>query len=54
LLHAGETADEVAALLGHKDATVTRAVYLNEIDDAQRRQIRRDKIEAAFGNAFAA
>jgi hypothetical protein len=28
----------VAALWGHKDATVTRAVYLHEIEDAAQRQ----------------
>jgi integrase len=50
-LYAGDTADEVAALLGHRDATVTRAVYLHELDDAQRRAIRRDKIEQ-FGAIF--
>jgi integrase len=51
-LYAGDTADEVAALLGHKNATVTRAVYLHELDDAQRRAIRRDKIDQQFGAIF--
>ena len=53
-LHAGDTADEVAALLGHKDATVTRAVYLHEIEDGARRQLRRERIDAEFGATFRA
>jgi integrase len=51
-LLAGDTADEVAALLGHKDATVTRAVYLHEIEDAGRRALRRERIDAEFGAAL--
>ncbi len=34
---AGESIDEVAFLLGHRDATVTRTVYVREIADARRR-----------------
>jgi integrase len=52
-LYAGDTADEVASLLGHRDATVTRAVYLHEIESAERRAIRRDKIDKQFGAVFA-
>ncbi len=33
-LVAGESVDEVAFLLGHRDATVTRVVYIREIADA--------------------
>jgi integrase len=51
-LLAGDTADEVAALLGHKDATVTRAVYLHEIEDAERRALRRERIDSEFGAAL--
>ena len=32
--------DEVAFLLGHRDATVTRVVYVHEIADARRRACR--------------
>jgi integrase len=53
-LLAGDTADEVAALLGHKDATVTRVVYLHEIEDADRRALRRDRIDSEFGAALEA
>jgi integrase len=53
-LYAGDSADEVAVLLGHRDATVTRAVYLHEVEDAARRAIRRDRINAEFGSVFEA
>ena len=36
-LLAGESVDEVAFLLGHRDGTVTRAVYVREVADARRR-----------------
>jgi integrase len=51
-LLAGDTADEVATLLGHKDATVTRAVYLHELEDAGRRALRRERIDSEFGAAL--
>ena len=40
-LLAGESIDEVAFLLGHRDATVTRTVYVREVADARRRAMRR-------------
>lgn len=43
-LLAGESVDEVALLLGHKDATVTRQVYVREVADARRRQMRRSRM----------
>jgi integrase len=36
-LLAGESVDEVACLLGHRDGTVTRTVYVREVADARRR-----------------
>lgn len=33
-LLAGESIDETAFLLGHRDANVTRAVYVRELSDA--------------------
>jgi integrase len=48
LLNAGLSADDVARRLRHKDATVTRAVYLHEINDAQRRKVDRSLIEAVL------
>lgn len=43
-LLAGESIDEVAFLLGHRDATVTRTVYVREIADARRRAMRRSRM----------
>jgi integrase len=42
-LLAGESVDDVAFLLGHRDATVTRVVYVHEIADARRRHTRRSR-----------
>jgi integrase len=47
-LLAGESIDEVAFLLGHRDANVTRAVYLRELSDARRRNMRRSRIAAEY------
>jgi len=43
-LLAGESVDEIAFLLGHRDATVTRVVYVHEIADARRRSMRRSRM----------
>lgn len=51
-LLAGESVDEVAFLLGHRDATVTRVVYVHEIADARRRHMRRSRMTAEFGGAL--
>lgn len=45
---AGESIDEVAFLLGHRDATVTRTVYVREIADARRRAMRRSRMVAEY------
>ena len=47
-LLAGESVDEVAFLLGHRDATVTRTVYVREIADARRRAMRRSRMIAEY------
>lgn len=47
-LLAGESIDEVAFLLGHRDGTVTRAVYVREVNDARRREMRRSRIADEF------
>jgi integrase len=47
-LLAGESVDEVAFLLGHRDATVTRTVYVREVADARRRAMRRSRMVAEF------
>jgi integrase len=44
-LAAGESVDEIAFLLGHRDANVTRAVYVREIADNRRRASRRQQID---------
>ena len=48
-LLAGESVDEVAFLLGHRDANVTRAVYVREVADARRRNMRRSRMMAEYG-----
>lgn len=53
-LLAGESVDEVAFLLGHRDGTVTRTVYVREIADARRRSMRRSRMTAESGGALRA
>ena len=51
-LLAGESVDEVAFLLGHRDATVTRVVYVREVADARRRHMRRSRMTAEYAGAL--
>lgn len=51
-LLAGESVDEVAFLLGHRDGTVTRTVYVREVADARRRAMRRSRMAAEFAGAL--
>jgi hypothetical protein len=51
-LLAGESVDEVAFLLGHRDATVTRVVYIREIADVRRRSMRRSRMLAEYSGAL--
>ena len=51
-LLAGESIDEVAFLLGHRDANVTRAVYVRELPDARRRTMRRSRRISEFRELF--
>jgi integrase len=51
-LLAGESVDEVAFLLGHRDGTVTRTVYVREVADARRRSMRRSRMTAEFSAAL--
>lgn len=51
-LLAGESIDEIAFLLGHRDANVTRAVYLRELSDARRRSMRRSRMVAEFDDVL--
>ncbi len=54
LLTEGESADEIAFLLGHANANVTRAVYLHEVADARRLSMRRELLSAASVSAVEA
>ncbi|MGH3026082.1 MAG: tyrosine-type recombinase/integrase, partial [Gaiellaceae bacterium] len=49
-LLAGESVDEIAFLLGHRDANVTRAVYVHELADARRRTMRRSRMFEEFSD----
>jgi integrase len=51
-LLAGESVDEVAFLLGHRDGTVTRTVYVREVADARRRAFRRSRMAAEFAGTL--
>ncbi len=48
----GESVDEVAFLLGHRDASVTRVVYVHETTDAHRRHMRRSRMNAESAGAL--
>jgi integrase len=49
-LLAGESVDEIAFLLGHRDANVTRAVCVRELADVRRRSMRRSRMIAEYGD----
>lgn len=51
-LPASESMDGVAFLLGHRDANVTRAVYIRELADARQRSMRRSRMIAKLGELF--
>ncbi|MHB1837050.1 MAG: tyrosine-type recombinase/integrase [Solirubrobacteraceae bacterium] len=53
-LLAGESVDEIAFLLGHRDANVTRAVYVRELADARRRMMRRSRLAMEFAELLGA
>jgi integrase len=46
----GQDIDEVAFLLGHRDGTVTRQVYIQEVSDTRREAARRARISESYGN----
>ncbi len=50
----GESVDEVAFLLGHRDGTVTRTVYVREVADARRRAMRRSRMASEYAGALKA
>jgi integrase len=53
-LLAGESIDEIAFLLGHRDGNVTRAVYVREVADARRRAMRRSQMVSEFSTVMEA
>jgi hypothetical protein len=53
-LGAGESVDEVAFLLGHRNEAVTRAVYVREVNDARPRAARRSRMVIEYGSALEA
>jgi hypothetical protein len=44
--------DEVAFLLGHRDGTVTRTVYVREVADARGRVMRRSRMSAEYAGVL--
>lgn len=50
----GDGAEEASWMLGHKDSTVTRRVYVAEIASAERSSKRRGKLEARMGSTLSA
>jgi len=50
----GEGAEEVSWMLGHRNSNVTRAVYVHEIHDAERKAKSRARMEARYGSALEA
>lgn len=50
----GDNVEEAAWLLGHKDSTVTRRVYVDEIKSRERSSKRRAKLEARMGPTLTA
>jgi integrase len=51
-LLAGESVDELAFLVGHRDANVTRAVYVREVADARRRAMRRSRMATEYSGVL--
>jgi integrase len=51
-LLAGESVDEIAFLLGHRDANVTRAVYVRELADTRRCSMRRSRMLAEYADVL--
>jgi integrase len=49
-LLAGESIDEITSLLRHRDANVTRAVYVHELADTRRRTMRHSRMLAEFSD----
>ena len=50
----GEGAEEVSWMLGHRNSNVTRAVYVHEIKDAERKAKGRARMEAPWKRSTAA
>jgi integrase len=48
----GDGVEETSWLLGHKDSTVTRRVYIEEVTTAERSAKRRGRLEARMGSTL--
>jgi integrase len=48
----GDSAEEISWQLGHRNSTVTRAVYVQEVANAERKARRRANMEARYGDAL--
>ncbi len=53
-IHDGDSAEEVSWQLGHRSSLVTRAIYITEIQSAEREAKRREKMEARYGSVLEA
>jgi integrase len=53
-LLAGESVDEIAFLLGRRDANVTRAVYVRELADTRRQTMHRSRLAAEYTDVLRA
>ncbi|HEX5374575.1 MAG TPA: site-specific integrase, partial [Solirubrobacterales bacterium] len=50
----GEGAEEISWQLGHKDSTVTRKIYIQEVKSAERSARRREQMEQRYGRIVVA
>lgn len=48
----GESVEQVAWMLGHRDSVVTKQVYVHELQTEDRRSRRRALLEARYGEAL--
>ena len=48
----GDTAEEVSWMLRHRDSTITRQVYIHEVQTAERKAKARAKLEARYSSVL--
>jgi integrase len=49
---AGDSAEEISWMLGHKDSTVTRQVYIQEVQSTERRARIRSRMERRYASVL--